>query len=57
MGDTTGSLQEEHSGPVVDGGQRRVDDCGMERVPQDRKEMVKDDHLQAVGVPGRRRVR
>ncbi len=26
MGDTTYSLQEEHSGPVVDGGQRRVED-------------------------------
>ena len=25
-GDTTYSLQEEHSGPVVDGGQRRVED-------------------------------
>jgi hypothetical protein len=25
--------------------------------PQDREEMGKDDHLQAVGVPGRRRVR
>jgi hypothetical protein len=30
---TTKSLKEEHSGPVVDGGQRRVLDCGMERVP------------------------
>jgi hypothetical protein len=45
------------TGPVVDGGLRRVEDCGWSECPQDREEMGKDDHLQAVGVPGRGRVR
>ena len=31
--DTTEFMKEEHPGPVVDGEQRRVLDCGVERVP------------------------
>ena len=57
-GDTTEFLKEEHPGPVVDGEQAaggwivEWSEC-----PQDREEMGKDDQLQAVGVPGRGRVR
>ena len=45
------------TGPVVDGGSGGWRIVQWSECPQDREEMGEDDHLQAVGVPGRRRVR